>query len=577
MKHIALVGSNVSKLPGGVETGSWSEEMSAPYYVFKDAGYIVDFFSVQGGAIVVDKKSLAEGTKKPVDDRFLADSEAMEKQRNSFPLSELKVDDYHLVFFAGGHGPLVDYLTDDVKNTVDNFWTKGKVIAAVCHGSLCFWNSSFLKGKRVTSFSKEEDDAVGIPCPVIVESKLREGGAAYERGPMWESFVVTDGQLVTGQNPASSEQCAKEALAAAQSEIKMPYRMMGNTGLAISVLSYGFWASFGSKADIKDQSGIDMAKECLRIARKGGINFFDNAETYGDPQGSAETIMGEAIRQLRLEDPILWRRTDIMITTKLFWGGKGVNEKGLSIKHLREGIDASLKRLQVDYVDLVFCHRPDPYTPTETVVRGMTNLVRSEKATAWGTSEWSAQQITEACWIAKMYGLEPPQFEQPQYHMFERERFEKEYFPMYQPPYNMGTTIWSPLASGLLTGKYNKEVPENSRAASKNYKWLKKRIQKWRDEGKIDKVITLEKYANEKFNCSVAQLALAWCIKNPNVTTILLGATKPHQLEENLGSLRVALVMTDEHLKDIDSILKNKPDAYSGYGNSSQWRKINLI
>lgn len=360
-------------------------------------------------------------------------------------------------------------------------------------------------------------------------------------------------------------------------ENNMSYRMMGNTGLAVSVLSYGFWATFGAKDDIKNQAGIEMAKKCLRTARKGGVNLFDNAETYGSPQGAAETIMGEAIRQLRLEDPKLWRRSDILITTKLFWMGPGHNEKGLSTKHLREGMDAALKRLQTDYVDMVFCHRPDPYTPTETVVRGMTDLIRSGKATAWGTSEWSAQQITEAIWIAKDQGLEPPQFEQPQYHMFHRERFEKEYFPLYQPPYNYGTTIWSPLASGLLTGKYNNSIPSGSRATAKGYEWLQKKLATWHKEGKIGKVIALEKFAKKNYNCSVAQLALAWCLKNKNVTTILLGATKPHQLTENLGALSVAAKITDEHMEELNKILDNKPDQYYGYGNSAGYRRIPLM
>lgn len=252
----------------------------------------------------------------------------------------------------------------------------------------------------------------------------------------------------------------------------MYYRILGNTGLQVSVLSYGFWATFGVKDDLHRQEGIDAAKVLLRQARDAGINLFDNAEAYGQNYGDAEKIMGEALAQLRKEDPEKWRRSDIIVTTKLFWGGTGVNEKGLSQKHLREGIEKSLKNLQTDYVDLVFCHRPDPFTPTETVVRGMTDLVRSGKATAWGTSEWSAQQITEAVWIAKTQGLEPPQFEQPQYHMMHRERFESEYYPLYQAPYNMGTTIWSPLASGLLTGKYNNEIPKGSRLAQKGYEWL---------------------------------------------------------------------------------------------------------
>ena len=349
---------------------------------------------------------------------------------------------------------------------------------------------------------------------------------------------------------------------------KMLYRMLGNTGLQVSVLSFGFWATFGAKERLTKQAGIDMAKDILRLARKNGINLFDNAETYGNPRGEAERIMGEAISQLREEDPDLWRRSDILITTKIFWGGNGVNEKGLSRKHIFEGMKASLKRLQVDYVDLVFCHRPDPFTPTATVVRSMSDIVRSGKATAWGTSEWSAQQITEAYWIAKTEGCVPPQMEQPQYNMFWRERFEKEYFPMFQQPYNIGTTIWSPLKSGLITGKYNDGIPEDSRMNQKGYEWLQKRLESFQKDGSIDKVRTLTTYAKEKFGCSVAQLALAWCLKNKNVTTVLLGATKVSQLEENLGSLAVAKQMNTEHLKEIENILGNKPDSWGGPNGS---------
>jgi aryl-alcohol dehydrogenase-like predicted oxidoreductase len=198
-------------------------------------------------------------------------------------------------------------------------------------------------------------------------------------------------------------------------EPTMYYRMLGNTGLQVSVLSFGFWATYGSKSDLKDQDGIDVAKACLTVARRAGVNLFDNAEAYGTPGGAAEVVMGEAIAQLAAEEPDLWRRSELVITTKLFFGTRnGVNESGLSRKHVVEGMAASLKRLQLDYVDLVFCHRPDPLTPTETVVRAMTDLIRSGQTTAWGTSEWSAQQITEAYWLAHVHGLEPPQFEQPQ-------------------------------------------------------------------------------------------------------------------------------------------------------------------
>jgi voltage-dependent potassium channel beta subunit len=292
--------------------------------------------------------------------------------------------------------------------------------------------------------------------------------------------------------------------------------------------------------------------------------------------GEAERIMGEAIAQLRQEDPVTWRRSDLIITTKIFWGGDGVNEEGLSRKHIREGIDASLTRLQMQYVDLVFCHRPDPLTPTETVVRAMTDVVRSGKATAWGTSEWSAQQITEAVLLAKMYALEPPQFEQPQYHMFHRERFEREYHPLYAQPYKLGTTIWSPLASGLLTGKYNDTIPDGSRLTTAGYGWLVQRLAQWRTEGKIDKVRALTKYAKETFGCSVAQLSLAWCIKNPNVSTVLLGATNPAQLDENFGALRVARLLTDKHMSEIEAIIQSKPEEYDGFGGAGA-RELDTI
>ena len=357
---------------------------------------------------------------------------------------------------------------------------------------------------------------------------------------------------------------------------QMYHRMLGNTGLQVSILSYGFWATFGVKDSLLEEEGISMAKECLKTARDNGVNLFDNAETYGNPAGEAERIMGEALRQLAEEEPETWRRTDILITTKIFWGGPGINERGLSRKHILEGLSQSLDRLQLDYVDLVFCHRPDPYTPTETVVRAMNDTITSGMATAWGTSEWSAQQITEAYFIARELGLEPPQFEQPQYNMFWRNRFESEYHPLYQAPYNMGTTTWSPLASGLLTGKYNNEVPAGSRLTQKGYEFLNAKLDRWQKDGTIDKVKKLQDFAQGNLSCSVSQLALAWCLKNSNVSTVLLGATKVEQLNENFGSLQVLEKLTSEHMVQIDEILGNKPEPYSGYGGSGM-RALNSI
>jgi voltage-dependent potassium channel beta subunit len=348
----------------------------------------------------------------------------------------------------------------------------------------------------------------------------------------------------------------------------MPHRMLGRTGLQVSVLSYGFWATFGVKEGLTDDEGIERAKECLSTARAGGVNLFDNAEVYGSPRGEAERVMGEALAQLADEEPVLWRRSDILVTTKIFWGGDGVNEKGLSRKHVREGLEASLTRLQLEYVDLVFCHRPDPFTPTETVVRAMTDMVQGGLATAWGTSEWSAQQITEACWLARTLGLEPPQFEQPQYNMFHRERVEQEYHPLYRQPYGIGLTTWSPLMSGILTGKYNDTIPEGSRLTQPGYEFLQKTLAKQQASGAIDKVRELTAFAKAELGCSMTQLALAWAVKNPHVTTVLLGATKPAQLQENLGAIAVARALTDAHMARIEEILANKPAAYGGYGGA---------
>ena len=352
----------------------------------------------------------------------------------------------------------------------------------------------------------------------------------------------------------------------------MFYRPLGNTGMVTSVFGFGFWATFGVKDSLLERDGIDQAKKILKIARNGGINFFDNAETYGNPQGEAERIFGCAYSELVKEDPQLWDRSDVLITTKLRWGGKGLNQQGLSRKHLVEGMDASLKRLQMDYVDIIYCHRPDSLIPTETAVRAMTQLVRDGKAMCWGTSEWTAQQITEAYWLAQTLGLEPPMIEQPQHHMFHREKVENEYYPLYKSPYNLGITSWSPLASGLLTGKYNNgAMPDDSRAKQSGYGWIQSIIDQWEQDGKLAKVQQLEDYAKDKIGCTIVELALAWCIKsNPNISCILLGATKESQIESNLKAIEVMAKLTDDHLEEIEKILDNKPDGWWGHG----FRKI---
>ena len=331
----------------------------------------------------------------------------------------------------------------------------------------------------------------------------------------------------------------------------MEYRKLGESGLKVSELSFGSWVTFVNQLTEK------KAMDCMAYAYDQGVNFFDNAEAYAS--GESEILMGNVLKKLK------WNRDTYIVSSKVFWGGELPTQKGLSKKHIHDACHAALKRLKVDYLDLFFCHRPDPHTPTSTVVRSMTQMVRSGRATAWGTSEWSAQQITEAFWIARSEGLEPPQFEQPQYNMLHRDRFENEYFPMFNPPYNIGTTIWSPLRSGFLTGKYLEEIPDDSRATQEGYEWLLEDLEERRRRGEFEVVSKLVDYAENK-GCTPAQLALAWCLKNPNVSTILMGATTPAQIEDNMGCIEVARGLGDDDMSELDDILGNKPESWMGPG-----------
>ena len=281
----------------------------------------------------------------------------------------------------------------------------------------------------------------------------------------------------------------------------MEYRRLGRSGIKVSALSFGSWLTFG------DRLGEQEAKALMRQASDAGVNFFDNAEVYGD--GRSEEIMGAALKD--------FRRESLVVSTKLFWGGKGPNDNGLSRKHILEGTNASLKRMRLDYVDLLYCHRADPDTPLSETILAMDQVVRSGKALYWGTSEWSAAEIDEAHRIAKEWGCIPPTMEQPQYNLFVRRRFEIEYAPLFER-YGMGATIWSPLASGMLTGKYNDQIPRGSRLAGQV--WL---MERWTDERK-EKVSALAVVA-ALFGASCAQLAIAWCLRRPHVSSVILGAT----------------------------------------------------
>lgn len=324
----------------------------------------------------------------------------------------------------------------------------------------------------------------------------------------------------------------------------MEYRRMGRTGLQLSVLSFGSWVTFAKQID-------DSASDRLMsMAYDAGINFFDNAEVYS--RGESEKMMGRVLKSKN------WERSSYTVSSKVFFGWRGdknkPNQTGLSRKHIMEACHEALGRFQSEYLDLFLCHRPDKNAPIEEVVRSMNTLIQQGKIFYWGTSEWSAAEIVEAHMVAKELGLEGPAVEQPQYNLFERQKMEVDFYPIFKN-IGMGTTIWSPLASGLLTGKYNNGIPEGSRLALEGFEWLKDRTI---TETRLDGVRKLEGIAKE-LDTSMATLAIAWCISNPNVTTAILGATKPEQLTENLKALEVYPKITTEVKERIDEVMGTKP------------------
>ncbi len=330
----------------------------------------------------------------------------------------------------------------------------------------------------------------------------------------------------------------------------MEYRRLGTSGLKVSALSLGSWVTFGKQLDMSD------AKTLLKTAYDAGINFFDNAEVY--EAGESEKIMGDVIDGLGLP------RDTFAVSSKVFWGGDKQMQLGLSAKHVRDACDAALKRLKVDYLDLFFCHRPDIDTPIEETVRVMHNLIQQGKVMYWGTSEWSAQQITEAHAVARAHNLTPPTMEQPQYNLFHRDKVEAEFAPLYKN-FGLGTTIWSPLASGMLTGKYNDGIPGDSRLALSGYEWLRDLWTNEDGQQKLEKVRQLTALAKD-IGISITHLSLAWCLKNPNVSTVILGASRLVQLEDNLKSLDAIEKLTPKVMKSIETIVANKPAAAERFG-----------
>jgi voltage-dependent potassium channel beta subunit len=322
----------------------------------------------------------------------------------------------------------------------------------------------------------------------------------------------------------------------------MEYRRLGKSGLQVSALSLGSWLTFGNQISDK------VADELMGIAYDAGVNFFDNAEGYAE--GKSEEVMGKILKSQK------WERESFIVSSKVFFGteNKGPNRMGLSRKHVIEACNGALKRLQVDYLDLYFCHRPDKQTPIEETVWAMNTLLQQGKILYWGTSEWSAAEIMEAIVVAKQYNLIGPTMEQPQYNLIERNKLENEYLHLFKE-HGLGTTIWSPLASGLLSGKYTTGDTKNTRLDLKGMDWLKDRVMA---EEKMKKVVELQKLA-DKMNLPLAKLSLAWCLKNPNVSTMILGASKAAQLKENLTVLEVVPLLTDKVMADIDKIMGTKP------------------
>ena len=321
--------------------------------------------------------------------------------------------------------------------------------------------------------------------------------------------------------------------------MEMQYRRLGRSGLKVSVLSFGSWVSFGS------QLAVDRARDCLQAAYEGGVNFFDNAESYAG--GESEAIMGKAIAELG------WPRHSYVVSSKYFWGlHEGPNSQNtLNRKYLMEAIDPSLERMGLDHLDLIYCHRADPDTPVEETVWAMSDIVSSGRALYWGTSEWSADEIRAAWQIADRHHLHKPVVEQPQYNLFERRRVEEEYARLYED-IGLGLTTWSPLASGLLSGKYLDGVPEGSRATLPGYEWLRDRLT---DPDANDRVRRLAEIAVE-LACTLSQLAIAWCAANPHVSSVITGASRVEQVHENLGALDVLDRLDDATLARVTATVR---------------------
>ncbi|XP_044147887.1 voltage-gated potassium channel subunit beta-1 isoform X1 [Bufo gargarizans] len=334
-----------------------------------------------------------------------------------------------------------------------------------------------------------------------------------------------------------------------KAETGMIYRNLGKSGLRVSCLGLGTWVTFGG------QISDEVAEQLMTIAYENGVNLFDTAEVYA--AGKAEVILGNIIRKKN------WRRSSLVITTKLYWGGKAETERGLSRKHIIEGLKGSLQRMQLEYVDVVFANRPDNNTPMEEIVRAMSYVINQGMAMYWGTSRWSAMEIMEAYSVARQFNMIPPVCEQAEYHLFQREKVEVQLPELYHK-IGVGAMTWSPLACGLISGKYENGVPESARASLKCYQWLKVKIVSEEGRKQQSKLKDLIPIA-ERLGCTLPQLAVAWCLRNEGVSSVLLGSSNPEQLIENLGAIQVLPKMTSHIVNEVDNILGNKPFSKKDY------------
>ncbi|XP_075426656.1 voltage-gated potassium channel subunit beta-1 isoform X2 [Ascaphus truei] len=334
-----------------------------------------------------------------------------------------------------------------------------------------------------------------------------------------------------------------------KAETGMMYRNLGKSGLRVSCLGLGTWVTFGG------QISDEVAEQLMTIAYEHGVNLFDTAEVYA--AGKAEVILGNIIRKKN------WRRSSLVITTKIYWGGKAETERGLSRKHIIEGLKASLQRLQLEYVDVVFANRPDNNTPMEEIVRAMSYVINQGMAMYWGTSRWSAMEIMEAYSVARQFNMIPPVCEQAEYHLFQREKVEVQLPELYHK-IGVGAMTWSPLACGIISGKYENGVPETTRASLKCYQWLKDKILSEEGRKQQTKLKDLSPIA-ERLGCTLPQLAVAWCLRNEGVSSVLLGSSNPEQLVENLGAIQVLPKMTSHIVNEVDNILGNKPYSKKDY------------